>query len=42
MMRMEQHTEQRKCEPFYPVNQVSTSKMYFVHKFAKFDAQWKV
>ena len=23
MMRMEQHTEQRKCEPFYPVNQVS-------------------
>ena len=22
MMRMEQHTQERKCEPFYPVNQV--------------------
>ena len=30
MMRMEQHTETRKCEPFYPVNQVSWKYIDFI------------
>ena len=33
MMRMEQHTETRKCEPFYPVNQVSKEQFLSNRKF---------